>query len=43
VIAVDYPWPGIEEALYKDLNGTVIAAVYFSRQVVKVNEWFQGD
>lgn len=43
VLAVDFPWPGVEHALADDLTGPIAAGIYFSRQVVKVNEWFQGD
>jgi hypothetical protein len=43
VLAVDFPWPGVEHALADDLSGPIAGGIYFCRQVVKVNEWFQGD
>ena len=40
VILVDFPWQGLHEMLTEDLdNGSVVAAVYFFRQVAKSKEY----
>jgi hypothetical protein len=39
MILVDYPWQGLSEIIDNDLSGSVIASVYFFRQVAKANEY----
>ena len=35
VIAVDFPWNGVDQQLLSDLDGRIEAGVYFSRQVAR--------
>jgi hypothetical protein len=42
IIAVDYPWPGVDQYLMNELGGSIEAGVLFCRQIAKVNEWFEG-
>lgn len=43
IILVDFPCPALAELLDIDLQGSVVAAVYFLRQVAKANEYTTGD
>lgn len=42
VIAVDFPWTGLDQMLLNDLTTKIEAGVYFCRQVAKVYEYFEG-
>lgn len=39
IILVDYPWPGVADLIEADLQGSIVAAVYFFRQFAKANEY----
>lgn len=43
IILVDYPWSSIADLLDADLQGSIVAAVYFIRQFTKTNEYNTGD
>lgn len=43
MILVDYPWPGIDQIIEEDLQGSLIASVYFLRQMTKAHEYDTGE
>jgi hypothetical protein len=42
VVAVDYPWPSLEDQLMADLNSRIEAGVILSGQIVSVYEYILG-
>jgi hypothetical protein len=42
VVAVDFPWAGVDAQIINDFENRIEAGVYFSRQVAKVYEFFEG-
>jgi len=43
IILVDYPWPAMADLLRNDIQGSIVASVYFMRQVAKANEYTTGE
>ncbi len=43
MILVDYPWQGIDQIIEEDLQGSIIASVYFFRQMTKAHEYDTGE